>query len=554
MKHCKIKPISSNLSRVLLLYTDKYYLVKQIYPFGLNLIANHLRCCGHDVIIDYPFLPEADLEVNLKEILERTRPNLIGLGIRNLDTCMSCEQYGNYEGSGYRTFYFLPEVKRIVEIIRNHIPDVPIVAGGGAFTISPVAILKKLGIKYGIVGEGEEPIRQFLEAFPDEEKISGIPNMVLQCSDSFRINPKRPYVFKEMGAAFKRERKFNYAYETAGLPVQVKRGCNQNCSYCVEPLIEGRNFVFKNHDSVIKELKAIVEKHEGIKNIFFIDTEFNIPNLEYCTVLVRKIIESGLHEHFRFSSQFLPRPFNESFAALLSEAGFSVILTCDSFADSVLEINQTSYRQKHIIEALELCAQFGIDCTTNLIFGLPGETYETIDHTLEKMIKFPINALRRYEYTIGGRIYQDTPLCHFIEREGDDRHLYGKKSEGYLEPFFYCSPESPLKIKAYIEQAIPFLMDYKNNYDKIMRQILALSYLIDQSRWDESAARFFKSDLAAKGSVYDYFFRKLADSGKTKTAKVVSEHLIEAIIQSGKSSEYSERIPVIRYYLSLLGH
>lgn len=540
------------LKRVSLLYTDKYYLVKQVYPFGLDLIANHLRRHGYDVTIDYPFLPEADLESNLKEILERADPDLIGLGLRNLDTTMSCEQFGNHEGPGYKTFYFIPEVKRIVEIIKRHRPDVPIIAGGGAFTISPAAILKSLGIEYGIVGEGEEPLREFLEAFPDKEKISGIPNLVLQCGDGFQINPRRSYTFKNNGSVCARERKFNYAYETAGLPVQVKRGCNRNCSYCVEPLIEGRSFIFKNRDSVIEELKTIAEKHDGIRKIFFIDTEFNIPNLEYCSALVTEIIESGLHEHFRFSSQFLPRPFDARFARLLAEADFSVILTCDSFADTVLEVNRISYRQKDIIRALELFEQLGIDCTINLIFGLPGETYETIDHTIKEMIKYPPNVLRRYEYTIGGRIYQGTPLCRLVEGDGGDRHVYGKRSEGRLEPCFYCSPENPLKLNGYIESVLPFSIDCQNNYDKIMHQSLALSYLVDQKRWDEAEARFLKSDLAAKVSIYDYLFRKLADSGRTETAKAVSERLIEEILQSEDISEYSDRISVIRYYLSIL--
>ncbi|MEA1935757.1 MAG: cobalamin B12-binding domain-containing protein, partial [Thermodesulfobacteriota bacterium] len=205
--------------RVLLLYTDKYYLIKQVYPFGLDLIANYLRSHSHDVTIDFPYLASSDLETNLARILERTNPDLIGLGLRNIDTCMSCEQYGNYEGTGYRAFYFLPEVKQIVEAIKKFRPDVPVIAGGGAFSISPAAILKNLDIKYGIVGEGEEPMRQFLEAFPDDNKISRIPNMVFQRNNRFHVNPKLPYSFKKNGTIIERETKFNYAYETAGLPV-----------------------------------------------------------------------------------------------------------------------------------------------------------------------------------------------------------------------------------------------------------------------------------------------------------------------------------------------
>lgn len=538
--------------RVLLLYTDKYYLIKQVYPFGLDLIANYLRSHSHDVTIDFPYLASSDVETNLARILERTSPDLIGLGLRNIDTCMSCEQYGNYEGTGYRAFYFLPEVKQIVEAIKKLRPDVPVIAGGGAFSISPAAILKNLDIKYGIVGEGEEPMRQFLEAFPDDNKISGIPGMVFQRNNKFHVNPKLPYNFKKIGAIIERETKFNYAYETAGLPVQVKRGCNQNCSYCVEPLIEGRKIIFREHDDIIEELNGIAEKHDGINKIFFVDTEFNIPNLEYCSILVRKILEAGLHEHFRFSSQLLPRPFDDKFAGLLAEAGFSIIITCDSFADSVLEMNGVSYRQNDIVKTIELCEQFNIDCTLNLIFGLPGETFETIDHTLKEMMKFPPNFFRRYEYTIGGRIYQDTPLCHFVDKQTNCPHLYGKKSEGYLEPYFYCSPESPLTLKEHIEDILPFAMEYNNKYDSLKTRNLAISYLTDQAIWDEAEATFFESDIATQVSIYDYIFRKLIDCGREDTARVISERLIAAIVDSGKSSEYMDQISVIQYYLSLL--
>lgn len=538
--------------RVLLLYTDKYYLVKQVYPFGLDLIANHLRQFGHYVTIEFPFLPNADPESNLKEILERTDPDFIGLGFRNLDTTMSCEQYGEHTGPGYKTYYFFPELKRLVQILRNHRSEAPIIAGGGAFTISPVVILERLGIEYGIVGQGEEPLRQFLEAFPDERKISDIPNMVFKYGDDFHVNPVRSYTFQELSTLHHREEKFNYAYENAGLPVQTKRGCNQNCSYCVEPFIEGRRFIFKNQGEVIEELMTIAEKHDGIKTIFFVDTEFNLPDLGYCSVLVKEIMKSGLHEHFRFSSQFLPRPFDHAFAKLLAEAGFAIILTCDSFADSVLEKNGSSYRQKDIIETIELCEKFSIDCTLALIFGLPGETYDTINHTTSQMMYYTPNAFRRYEYTVGGRIYQGTPLCHFVEQQGVDHNLYGKKSAGHIEPYYYCSPASPMKLKAYIERTLPFPTIYQNKFDETRQQTLAISYLVDQNRWHEATARYFESDLTARASVYDYLFRKLVDSDRTEAARDISEHLLEALLQSKKSAENKDQVAVVQYYLSLL--
>jgi len=546
-----MKP-STEIKHILLLYTDRYYFANQVYPFGLDIIAHHLRRHGYTVSVDYPFLENPDLKTNLERIIGTSKPDLIGLGIRNLDTAISCEPFGDHECPNFRTFYFLPDIDRIVRIIRNIHPRVPMILGGGAFSIAPVPIMKKLEIEYGIVGEGEKPLTRFLEAFPDKEKMTGIENMVFRHKGNYHIHPRgEPYRFIDNGEIFRREKTFNYAYETTGMPVRTKRGCNRTCSYCVEPIIEGRRFSFKNHETVIKELEFIAKTYDQVHNIFITDTEFNIPDLSYCRTLVEKIIAAGLHERFRFSSQFLPRPFDSAFADLLDRAGFSVILTCDSFADGVLEKNRAPHREKDIVNAIELCSRFRIDCTVCLIFGLPGENRETMDHTLEQMRQHPMDGLRRYEYTMGGRIYQGTLLSQIAEKEG--RNLYGQKSEGCLDPFYYCSPESPLKLKQYVEDRLPFSMEYKNADNEAARQMLAAAYLVDKKRWDEVANWFFKIALPAKVAIFDYLFRNLSNSGRIKAAKTVSHHLLDHINHSGQQDQYAEQISLIRFYSSLLG-
>ena len=539
-------------ARVLLLYTDRYYLIKQVYPFGLDLLADYLRNSGHDVSVEYPFLPESDLETNLSNILKKSRPEVIGLGIRNIDTCMSCETYGNYGGNDYKTFYFLPEIRKIVDLIKKNTPGLPIIAGGGAFTISPAAILKYLRIEYGVVGEGEEPLRQFIEALPDRRMINRIAGLV-RFDGGYRVNSRKAYSFIENALLPVKDKKFQYAFETAGLPVQVKRGCNQGCSYCVEPIIEGREIVFRKIDQIIEELKTTSQRNEGIRNIFFVDTEFNLPDLTFCSQLVERIIEEDLDDRFSFTSQFLPTPFNSDFAALLAEAGFSIILTCDSFADEVLKKNNTFYRERDICKTLEACEQHGLACTISMIFGLPGETYETIDHSLDLMKRYSPGFLRRYEYTIGGRIYQGTRLCRAIEKDADETHLYGTKSEGYIEPYYFCAPEGPFKLKQHIEEAFGYTITYENRYDETAAQSLAIAYMADQERWDEVITKFIQSDLPVRSQIYDYLFRRLTGAGRIDNVRVISENLLSAIQENKEDLRYRDQMELLRFYLSLLG-
>jgi radical SAM superfamily enzyme YgiQ (UPF0313 family) len=365
------------------------------------------------------------------------------------------------------------------------------------------------------------------------------------------VNPRRTHTFDKASGSFEREHKFSYAYEMTGVPVQIKRGCNQACKYCVEPIIEGKRIVFREIDDVINELEELSKSFPGT-TIFFVDTEFNIPDLNYCTTLVKKILDAGLHEYFRFSTQMLPRPFDSDFCRILSETGFSIIITCDSFSDEILERNGASYRQVDIIRTLKICEEHGLSCTLTMIFGLPGESYKTIDHTLEQMNRYPPNFLRRYEYTVGGRIFQGTSLCRDMEKGEGTEHLYGRKTEGYLEPFYYCSPASPLILKDYIQKEFPYPVAYENDYDKTRFQTLALGYLIDQRRFEDAASRFNNTLLPAQTSIYDYYFRKLADVGRIEDARNISMNLLEKIRKSQKPSEYGEHLELIKYYLSLL--
>ncbi|MDY6952474.1 MAG: radical SAM protein [Thermodesulfobacteriota bacterium] len=542
--------MSAYSKSVLLLYADKYYLLNQVFPAGLDLISRYVRRRGHRVVTAHPFLPDRDYKRNIREAIRRTEPDCVGIGIRNLDTCMSCEEHGDYEGRDYRTFYFLPPIRDVVSEIRNTIPEVPLVAGGGAFTMSPVAILTYLGLDYGIVGEGEEPFCQFIEAFPDEEKIRQIPNMVYRCHDGYKVNRRQPYTFDTDLASEDRDDGFDFALQATGVPVQVKRGCHHRCSYCVEPLIEGRQFVFRPIDSVINELKIMAEV-EAADRVFFVDTEFNVPDLRHGTALVKALLREGLHERFRFVTQLIPKPFDASFAALLAEGHFAVVFSCESFSRAVLENNYISYGEKDILGAIEASERAGLHSTVSLIFGLPGEDYQTMDHTLSRMNQYPAGPLREYEYTIGGRIYEGTPLCEYVERNSPSRDLYGKRSQGYVSPYYFCAPESPFRVHEYVRAGSSDMLCYHKRYDEGDFEEVAIGYLSDHQLWGDAVERFRESDMRVQLGIYDYLFKKLLHFGRQDNARDISRAMLEKMSGPGAQIDPGQA-EVVKFYLSRL--
>ena len=540
------------IQHILLLYTDRYYLIKPVYPFGLDLVARQLRRAGYKVTLDYPFLPHAEPQKNLKDLLVRTQPDLIGLGLRNLDTTMSCEPYGNVKTKDFQALSFIPDLQALVAAIKSLCPHTPLIAGGGAFTVAPEAIMALLGIDFGIAGEGQAALLQFVQAYPDTASYAHIPNLVYKAANEYRQNPRRAFTFAGYGHFSHRAPRFNYAHETAGLPVQTKRGCNRHCSYCVEPFIEGRQFILRNPEDVVMELEALADTSPDAQTIFFVDTEFNTPDLNHCSTIIEHILKNSLQQRFRFASQFLPRPFNAALADLLSRAGFTIILTADSFADQVLEQNGIAFRHKDIIAAIELCQRFGIDCTINLIFGLPGETRQTLDQTIAWIDRYPPDHRRRYEYTCGARIYPQTPLYQRMEPASQNPHVYGSPSGGYLAPCFYCAPIGPKALKKWLDERLPFALDFHNDYDTITQQVMATGYLADGELWDQAVAQFKASALAAQATGYLYLVKKLASAGQMTHVRAILLHLMERIKLDDRAGQYAEAQPVIQYYLNIL--
>lgn len=203
--------------------------------------------------------------------------------------------------------------------------------------MSPESILEYVGGDFGIISNAARPMLMFVNFFPDLEKVKRIPNLISQQFDVSKKQSKSELFTEFDLLPIEKSKDFNHSFETIGIPVMTSYGCCMNCSYCVEPKITKNRFIQRSKKDIINELVSISEKEKNISEIFFVNTEFNIPDPGYSLALLKDIIKNQLHKRFRFSSQFLPIGFSEEYVNHLSRAGFYVILTCDSFFDDILK-------------------------------------------------------------------------------------------------------------------------------------------------------------------------------------------------------------------------
>ncbi|GBC64166.1 B12-binding domain-containing radical SAM protei n? [Desulfonema ishimotonii] len=173
--------------RILLIYANEYFLTSPVYPFGLDIMASFLESQGHVVEIGLPFLVHGDPARGLTTMVQEFGPDILGIGIRNIDTAMACDPCGTLQEHGISTHFFLPKIARMVEALKKQCPKIPVVIGGTGFSISPDTVLEYVGADFGITGSGARPMALFTENWPDLEKIRQIPNLIFPgCKDPLK--------------------------------------------------------------------------------------------------------------------------------------------------------------------------------------------------------------------------------------------------------------------------------------------------------------------------------------------------------------------------------
>jgi radical SAM superfamily enzyme YgiQ (UPF0313 family) len=383
--------------RILLISANREAINMLTWPLGLACVAAATQKAGHDVqLLD--LMETSDPASALKETIREFNPDVIGISVRNID-----------DQSMENTQFLLDDVREAVAACRS-LSNAPIVLGGAGYSIFPESSLEYLGADMGIQGEGEEAFPALLRRIEDGRDFSDVPGLYVARAElrGGRVFTKRLDEFplpdiRLLSAPRYRNRDF-------WLPVQTRRGCPMNCSYCSTAAIEGCLLRKRSPEAVIQWLEECVRA--GFSRFYFVDNTFNLPS-SYAKNLCSKILDADLNISWRCI--MYPVKIDEELVGLMANAGcVEVSLGFESGHELLLHEMNKRFKPEDVRHTSELLAHYGIRRMGFLLLGGPGETKETAMASLAFADSLNLEMMK---VSVGIRIYPYTALAEIARKE-----------------------------------------------------------------------------------------------------------------------------------------
>ncbi len=302
-----------------------------VLPAGILSIAGALR--GHDLMVADPNLHSSPMEY-LRGILGSFRPDAVGISLRNCDTTSYTDR-----------FSYLPAFARQVELIRNVLPGVHLVAGGAGFSLFAEDIMSAVpGIDCGVSGHGEALARRLFQ-----DRLTGLH----RGGSGMIAHPALDLVKMEDYLPFQRN---------LSLGVEVNRGCDRDCAYCAYGEISGKTVLMRNMADVAEEIEYMLDR--GVSHLFL-----NAPLLNCTPQRGMEVVKAlmKIRRSFSWEGYHTARGFSGEYAAAAFESGCSCVsFSPDGGNGRQMELQGKDYAPEDLERAVILASSAGIGVRINI--------------------------------------------------------------------------------------------------------------------------------------------------------------------------------------------
>lgn len=437
-------------------------------PISLPSIAGLLRDKGFEIKLIDCMAEELDFKATVKQA-EKFKPQLI---ILNFSTA-------TYEGD-----------KQFALALRKKLKNSHITAIGVHVSSLPLESIVDARLDSVIRGEPEMTALELSEHLRDKKALKKIQGLSTKGNPSYTNNSPRPYLLNLDTLPFpvrdllRNERYKMPVYNRPYTLVVTSRGCPNNCSFCTASLYYGEKIRFRSPENVLDEVEEILKKYH-IQDITFWADTFTY-NRDYVLKICRGIKKRGLK--FRWMANARVDRVDLELLKEMKATGCQILsFGVESGSQKILNRIGKNITLGQIRQAFRWCKQAQIERAAHIIFGLPGETRETIRQTMKFVKEINPDYVQFYSAIPfpGTRFYKEAVENDWIIAKSWEDYELGKniistpelsveelaslRRKAYLQ--FYLRPryilgrikkfiKKPSDIWPFTRQAISFFKDW----------------------------------------------------------------------------------------------
>lgn len=283
--------------------------------------------------------------------------------------------------------------KKLANELKKKFPDVIILFGGHSISVDASSLDEWPYVDILMHGEGEEATAKLLLAYKNGEDLSGVPgisyrengenktnSIEIQCDISGYPSPYTMGIFDKLLKDYP-ENEFHATLET-------NRGCPYSCAYCEW------SFTRKVRPFSMEKIKAEIEWIAKNKIRYCNCADANFGILKRDVDIARYVVEQnkiyGYPEVFKpcYAKDSDETVFEAGYLLNINKVDKGVTLAYQSLDPKTLEnIGRKNLTLEHFANLDARYTEAGIPTYTELILGLPGETFESFSKGICRLLE-----------------------------------------------------------------------------------------------------------------------------------------------------------------------
>ncbi len=331
-------------------------------------LAGALRDAGFDPIIYDAMTLGHDLE-QIEAELERMAPEMVVT-------------------SAYTSSY--PKAAQLMYAVKAALPGVITVIGGvhAHFMYDEVLTKDAAAFDFVVRSEGEVTLPELAKCLRDGGDLSEVAGIVYRDGETVHVTPGRPLLHSLDDLPTAWDLVDWDIYKFYPLPdshlaiVSSSRGCDQACSFCSQQVFWERTWRARSPKSVVDELQLLHDTY-GVGVMMFSDETPTLDRERWETIL-DMLIERDMGLHLLMETRVDDILRDEDILYKYYDAGVRHIYVGVERTDqATLDLFKKNTKVEMGKRAIDLINSHNIISETSMVLGLPDDTPETIEATLQ---------------------------------------------------------------------------------------------------------------------------------------------------------------------------